>query len=262
MREVPGTAGTGVAGNGTPPSHGALIAPPASYLVTDPGGVIRHADPLAVSLLGSDARYLEDVPLRTFVARADRLALRALLHPADDAAERCDGAAVRLVVPGGRHVEAELTAGAERDADGRVVGLRWRVQEWRPAGADEPLEAARTRRRVEALAAQGHGVCAIRCDGSISWANEAASELLAVPCEQLAGRSWRDLVVDAGGPGGLTALDLALRTGREGHGAFAGVRRGDGSTVALDYVAVPLHERDRVAGAALVVSERARVALA
>ena len=219
-------------------------------LITDPQGVIRSVSPSAGVLLRAEPAYLEGVPLRTLVQRSDLPRLLSLLAPpASDMAS--DGATVRLAVPGGTSVAAEMTVSAARDAKGLVVGLRWRVHERRPARrTEEPDAEPALRRRLERLVASGHGVCLMRADGVVTWISGAALRMLDWKRNQVVGSSWAELVHEAG-EDGRTPLQLALRRGREGSGAFDRVTRADGTLTTLDYVVLPLLEDDRVLGAAL-----------
>ena len=223
---------------------------PGAELITDPQGVIRSVSPSAGVLLRAAPAYLEGLPLRALVKRSDLPRLDSLLAP--PASERVsDGAAVRLAVPGGIPVAAEMTVSAARDAGGFVVGLRWRVHERRPAsGTGEPA----LRRRLKRLMAARHGVCLMRADGVVTWINGAALGMLGRRFGQVVGNPWTEFVPEAGEEG-RTPLQLALRRGREGSGTFLGVARADGTLATLDYVVLPLLEDDRVLGAALAFTE-------
>jgi PAS domain-containing protein len=223
---------------------------PGPQLVTDPQGVIRSVSPSAGVLLRAAPAYLEGVPLRTLVRRSDLPRLQSLLAP--NASETAyEGAAVRLAVPGGTSVAAEMTVSAARDAAGFVVGLRWRVHERRPAaGTGEPD----LRRRLKRLIGSGHGVCLMRADGIVTWISGTALRTLGRQFGQVVGHPWAELVPEAGDES-RTPLGLALRRGREGSGVFAGVARADGTLATLDYVVLPLLEDERVLGAALAFTE-------
>jgi PAS domain-containing protein len=219
-------------------------------LITDPQGVIRSVSHSAGVLLRADPAYLEDVPLRALVQRSDLPLLLSLLAPPGPE-KAPESATVRLAVPGGISVAAEMTVTAERDPEGFVVGLRWRVHERHPASGpgaaeDEPA----LRRRLERLLAAGHGVCLMRADGIVTWIGGAALKMLGWQLGQVVGNSWAELVGEAGRED-PTPLALALRRGREGSGIFDRVPRGDGTLATLDYAVLPLLEGDRVLGAAL-----------
>jgi PAS domain-containing protein len=207
-------------------------------LVTDPAGVIRNVTPAAAALLRAEPGFLRGAPLRSLVRRDDVPRLTVLL-----AAEASrDGASVQLAVPGGRSVSAELTVTAARDDRGFVTGLRWRVRERRRgARLRESEGAVALRHRLERLIADGHGVCLIGADGVVSWAGTAALRVMGRGYDEVVGGSW--------------PVDLAMRRGREGSGAFPTFTRGDGSVTALDYVVAPLIEDDGVVGVALVFTE-------
>jgi PAS domain S-box-containing protein len=227
---------------------------PMAELVTDPQGVIRSVSPAAGVLLRAAPAYLEGVPLRALVQRSDLPRLLSLLGPRAVATAH-DGAAIRLAVPGGSSVAAEMTVSAARDAKGFVVGLRWRVHERRhvatPGASDAEPEL---RRRLEPLVASGHGVCLLRADGIVTWISAAALQMLGWKLGEVVGNPWAELVPEAG-PDGRTPLQLALRRGREGTGTFHAVARGDGTQATLDYAVLSLIEADRVLGAALVFTE-------
>jgi PAS domain-containing protein len=236
-------------------STDALPAPlfgsePVAELVTDPEGVIRSVSPAAGILLRAAPAYLEGVPLRALVHRGDRSRLLALLAP-PPAVSVDNGATVRLSVPGGLSVTAEMSVNAARDPEGFVVGLRWRVHERRPAnGAGEGEAEPALRRRLDHLAQGGQGICLLRADGIVTWIGASALAMLGWQVGQVVGNPWAEVVPEAGGDR-PTALQLALRHGREGSGIFREVACGDGSAVTLDYVVLPLIEDDRVLGAAL-----------
>jgi PAS domain-containing protein len=228
---------------------------PAAELVTDPEGVIREVSPSAGVLLRSAPAYLEGVPLRALVHRADRARLLALLAPPPSTIEN-DGASVRVAVPGGIAVTAEMTPSAARDDKGFVVGLRWRVHERRPEATEDGQADAEPalRRRLERLAESGQGVCLLQADGRVTWMGPIARDMLRWDAGQVVGNSWAELAPQAGSDP-HSPLALALRRGREGSGAFREVLRGDGTIVSLDYVVLPLLEGDRVLGAALAFTE-------
>ncbi len=223
---------------------------PGAQLITDPQGVILSVSPSAGVLLHAAPAYLEGVPLRTLVRRSDLPRLQSLLAP--NASETAyEGAAVRLAVPGGTSVAAEMTVTAARDAAGFVVGLRWRVRERRPAAGTGEADL---RRRLKRLIESGHGVCLMRADGIVTWISDTALRILGRQFGQVVNHPWAEFVPEAGAEG-RTPLRLALRRGREGSGAFDGVRRADGTLATLDYVVLPLLEDDRVLGAALAFTE-------
>jgi PAS domain-containing protein len=228
-----------------------LLEPgPGAELITDPEGVIRSVSPSAGVLLRAAPAYLEGVPLRALVQRADLPRFLSLLAPPGTETAP-ESAAVRLAVPGGISVAAEMTVSAERDPEGFVVGLRWRVRERHPASwPGEPEGEPALRRRLERLLAAGHGVCLMRADGIVTWIGGAALRMLDWQNGEVVGNPWAELVADDGREG-PTPLQLALRRGREGSGIFERVPRGDGRLATLDYVVLPLLEGDRVLGAAL-----------
>jgi PAS domain-containing protein len=225
-----------------------LFAPePRAEVTTDLEGVIRDVTPGAAALLCAEPGFLRGTRLRSLVRHDDLPRLEVLLsgEPAND------GAHVRLAVPGGRRVGAELTVTAARDPSGRVTGLRWRVHERR---ADPPAEspaAAALRHRLERLVEAGHGVCLVDREGLVTWAGDAALEILGRPGADMVGSRWEELAPEtADGP-----VSLALRRGREGSGTFARVAQGNDSVTAVDYVVAPLIEDDGVVGVALAFSE-------
>jgi PAS domain-containing protein len=220
---------------------------PGAELVTDPQGVIRSVSPSAGVLLRAAPAYLEGVPLRTLVQRSDLPRLLALLAPpAPDKAY--ESATLHLAVPGGIAVAADMSVGVERDAEGFVVGLRWRVHERRPApGTGEAGAEPALRRRLERLLEWEHGVCLMRADGIVTWISASALGMLGWQFGRVVGNPWAEIVPEAG----RTPLQLALRRGREGSGTLEKVARADGTLVTLDYVVLPLLEDDRVIGAAL-----------
>jgi PAS domain S-box-containing protein len=223
---------------------------PRAELITDPQGVISSVSPSAGILLRAAPTYLEGVPLRALVHRSDRPRLRSLLT-APTSEKAYDRATLRLAVPGGTSVAAEMTVSAARDTEGFVVGLCWRVHERRRArGTDELAAEPALRRRLQRLVASGHGVCLMRADGVVTWISGVALRMLGWKRNQVVGSSWAELVPEAG-KDGRTPLQLALRRGREGSGVFDRVARADGTLTTLDYVVLPLLEDDRVLGAAL-----------
>ncbi len=215
---------------------------PPAEVVTDPRGTITSVSATASALLQATPGSLQGRQLANIVRGADRARLSALLS----ASPPEDGARVRVAVPGGRAVEAELTLTPQRDEDGRVSGLRWRVRERRPdGGPPESPAAAALRRRLERLRDAGHGICLLSAEGTVTWAGPVAERMLGRPAEDLVGSSWP----------ASDALSAALRRGREGSGSLGPVTRRDGSETAVDYVVVPLVEDHRVLGAALAFSE-------
>jgi PAS fold len=247
------------AGPGEPARADALPDPlfepePAAEMVTDPEGIIREVSPSAGVLLRAAPAYLLGVPLRALVQRGDRARLLALIAP-PPASIADDGASVRLAVPGGIAVTAEMSVNAARDDKGFVTGLRWRVHERRPdrSAGGAPAEPA-LRRRLERLADDGQGICLLRADGRVTWISELAVRMLHWDAEQVVGNGWAELVPEAR-QDGHSPLALALRHGREGSGTFGDAARGDGTAATLDYVVLPLLEDDRVLGAALAFTE-------
>ena len=221
---------------------------PVAELVTDPAGVIREVTRGAAALLRAEEGVLRGTPLRALVLHGELARLQVLLagEPAHD------GALLRLAVPGGRSIRAELTVTAARDDRGFVTGLRWRVQERQPrARPSESESAVALRRRLERLVEAGHGVCLIGGDGVMTWAGTAALRMLGRSADEVVGHPWADLA-----PGGSErGVSLAMRRGREGSGTFTSFERGDGGVTALDYVVAPLIEDDGVVGVALAFTE-------
>jgi PAS domain-containing protein len=120
---------------------------PASYLVTDPVGIILEANLRAAGLLGVGGHFLAGKPLASFVDAGDRSRFRDLIGrlPGADAGEW------RILLrPRGRDpVQVVASVAVGRDAAGVVRDLRWIL--WPPpdddAGPGGPPATAATQPR-------------------------------------------------------------------------------------------------------------------
>ena len=132
---------------------------PGGYLVTDPDGVILHANQAAGHLLNLHPDYLTGKLLISYVAPPQRETFYAQLKRAvGDGAPATGGAEWELQLLRERRnpFPSALTVAPERNAEGQVVGLRWLLRDIsasRRAEERERLlaEVALERARLEAV---------------------------------------------------------------------------------------------------------------
>jgi len=101
---------------------------PPSYLVTDPGGVIREGNRAAARLLGVRQEVLEGKPLLLYLAEEDRAALHDLLTKIQGAPvgeEWTYDLRIRVQPGEGAPFPAALTVGPVRDEMNRLTDLGW-----------------------------------------------------------------------------------------------------------------------------------------
>jgi PAS domain-containing protein len=100
-----------------------FLLAPASYLVTDPAGVIRQANLRAVDLLGIDGRFVAGKPLASFVDPVDRRRFRDRLSrlPGTEGGEW----RVRLRPRDRDPVQVVASVAVGRDHAGLTSELRW-----------------------------------------------------------------------------------------------------------------------------------------
>jgi two-component system, LuxR family, sensor kinase FixL len=97
---------------------------PDAYLVTTPEGKILEANRAAAELLHVQPQFLVGKPLAVFVPEEERREFRERLNRLSAGEPRQDWEG-HLAPRHGTTFQAALTVGAERDARGGVVGLRW-----------------------------------------------------------------------------------------------------------------------------------------
>jgi PAS domain S-box-containing protein len=97
---------------------------PDGYLVTDSQGVIREANRVVSLMLQVQPGFLVGKPLMLFVAPDDRRALSTELLGLQ-AEGKFQSWELRLKPREGPLFEAEVTVAAKRNAEGRLINLRW-----------------------------------------------------------------------------------------------------------------------------------------
>jgi PAS domain S-box-containing protein len=97
---------------------------PNGYLVTDPQGVIREANRVAALQLQASPGSLVGKPIILYVATGDRRRLSAELMGLH-AEGKFQSWELRMQPREGPLFEAEVTVAAKRNAEGRLVSLRW-----------------------------------------------------------------------------------------------------------------------------------------
>lgn len=100
---------------------------PDGYLVTDARGVVREANQVAASLLAVPPDFLIRKPLVLFVAEQDRRSFHLRLKSVNEK-ERLEDWEVILKPHRGNPFPAVLALNAIRDAEGKLVGLRWMIR--------------------------------------------------------------------------------------------------------------------------------------
>jgi PAS domain S-box-containing protein len=101
---------------------------PDGYLVTDPLGVIREANRVAALQLQLSSGNLVGKPIILFVAPDDRRRLSAELRGLQ-AEGKFQSWELRLKPKEGPLFNAEVTVAAKRNAEGRLVSLRWLLRD-------------------------------------------------------------------------------------------------------------------------------------
>jgi len=154
---------------------------PDGYLVTDPDGLIVQANRAAGQLLNVHLEHLTQRPLIGYVAPWDRDAFYTCLEGVAQAEVR--EWELDLLPRDRRPFPAALTVAPERDADGRVVRLRWLlrdVSDSKRAEERERLlaEIALERARFEAVIQNApEGIVVANREGRILLSNPSADAI-------------------------------------------------------------------------------------
>lgn len=102
---------------------------PSAYIVTDSQGVIQQANQTSAILLKIPQKsYLVGKPLYVFVAEAARHDFHTQLNHLQTVQE-IRGWQVQLQPRHGKPLSTVCTVGVVQDSQGKVVGLRWLLQE-------------------------------------------------------------------------------------------------------------------------------------
>jgi PAS domain S-box-containing protein len=146
--------------------------------------------------------------------------------------------------PGGS-VHREATERGSRSRK-RTMGARARGSVGSARAEDEALARAREwlgHQRAAILTATGDGICGLDADGRVTFSNPALHRLLGRSESEIHGERLHDLVHrrhDGGEDHGCTACHFLARGERRVEAFDLDVHRGDGSTIAVEYVLVAL----------------------
>ena len=100
---------------------------PGAYLVTDPSGIVRHANRSAARLLNVPPTFLAGKALAAYIATEDRGRFRSLLTELGTGAES-HTAAFKLQPREGGTLDAELTYSVAQTREGEPRSIRWLIR--------------------------------------------------------------------------------------------------------------------------------------
>ena len=100
---------------------------PGAYLVTDPSGIVRHANRSAARLLNVPPTFLAGKALAAYIATEDRGRFRSLLNELGTGAES-HTAAFKLQPREGGTLDAELTYSVAQTREGEPRSIRWLIR--------------------------------------------------------------------------------------------------------------------------------------
>ncbi len=100
---------------------------PGAYLVTDPSGIVRHANRSAARLLNVPPTFLAGKALAAYIATEDRGRFRSLLTELGTGAES-HTSAFKLQPREGGTLDAELTYSVAQTREGEPRSIRWLIR--------------------------------------------------------------------------------------------------------------------------------------
>ena len=206
-------------------------------------GVVLYANAEAAALLGASAdNRLEGRSILDLVFADDRPAIGVRIKEAQDGG-RLAPRLTRMARLDGSVVETE-TRGAAVDWNG-TPAAQVTLRDVAARRRSEIALAQSEKRFRTVLDTMAEGVVLQDEQLAIHLSNRAAERILGMTADQMAGKTSLDpgwMAIDVDGdplPGEQHFAPIALRTGLESRGTM-GVKRGDGSRVWIDVIAVPM----------------------
>ncbi|MDM9379555.1 PAS domain S-box protein [Chlorogloeopsis sp. ULAP01] len=170
---------------------------PNGYVVTDANGMIQEANQAIATLVVINQSYLVNKPLAVYISDSDLRAFRNLLNNLyrQSQAQKLQTEELSLKSANGHPIPVAITGTAMRDAQGRIAGVRWLIQditERKQAQAALAANEARLRGFVDANVV---GILYGDIYGNINEANDELLRIIGYTQEDLrAGRlRWIDL---------------------------------------------------------------------
>ncbi|MFQ4140738.1 PAS domain S-box protein [Chlorogloeopsis sp. ULAP02] len=170
---------------------------PDGYLVTDANGIIREANQAITALVAIQQNYLVNTPLAVYICKPDLRAFRNLLNNLHQQSQgqKLQTDELSIKPANGHPIPVAITGTAIRDAQGRIFGVRWLIQditERKQAQAALAANEARLRGFVDANVV---GILYGDIYGNINEANDELLRIIGYTREDLrAGRlRWIDI---------------------------------------------------------------------
>jgi diguanylate cyclase (GGDEF)-like protein/PAS domain S-box-containing protein len=225
---------------------------PEAYIVTNPLGIVREVNRAAADLVGVEPRFLLGKPLMTFVDRADRLDLRALINTFGSATHVADWS-LRIVPRDAAAIPVSVSASAARDGRNELVGIRWMLRDVTARERSEQALLMLADRGQTILDAAPVGICQLDRDGAIDVVNAAGTQLLGRSSPDLRGRQLIDVFVEGQADAEVTGdtrvrLERAFGALRPGSGQWDYVEPSGGRRLSLSYALATLTEDEALAG--------------